>query len=120
MLNLKCVLQQKKKKTKKGGGNSFDGLLEAGINASIEALENNHNLHQRILLDYGNGFNQANMLVLRNPSVFNFYDLPAMSLPVNTSESALPVVLMAVGRRGCDRDLLAMCAALQAQMSTLK
>ena len=65
-------------------------------------------------------FNQANMLVLRNPSVFNFYDLPAMSLPVNTTESALPVGLMAVGRRGCDRDLLAMCAALQAQMSTLK
>ena len=65
-------------------------------------------------------FNQANMLVLRNPSVFNFYDLPAMSLPVNTTGSALPVGLMAVGRRGCDRDLLAMCAALQAQMSTLK
>jgi hypothetical protein len=59
---IKPWLQQKKKKTKERGGNSFDGLLEAGINASIEALESNNNLHQRILLDYGNGFNQANML----------------------------------------------------------
>lgn len=59
---IKPWLQQKKKKTKKGGGNSFDGLVEAGMNASVEALENNNNLAQRILIDYGNGFNQANML----------------------------------------------------------
>ena len=59
-------------------------------------------------------FSQANLLVLRNPSVFNFYDLPALSLPIAQAAGALPVGLMLVGRRGRDRELLAMGAALQA------
>jgi len=58
-------------------------------------------------------FTQANLLVLRNPSVFNFYDLPALSLPIAQPAGALPVGLMAVGRRGGDRALLAIGAALQ-------
>ncbi|QNP48274.1 amidase [Diaphorobacter aerolatus] len=53
-------------------------------------------------------FNTANMLVLRNTSVFNFYDLPAMSLPINVGAAAMPVGLMVVARRNCDLDLLAM------------
>ena len=65
-------------------------------------------------------FNQANLLVLRNTSVFNFYDLPALSLPIRTGVGHLPVGLMAVGRRGCDRELLAICAALQSQLATLQ
>lgn len=65
-------------------------------------------------------FNQANMLVLRNTSVFNFYDLPAMSIPINVGPDRLPVGLMVVGRRDADIDLLAICAALQAQVETLK
>ena len=64
-------------------------------------------------------FNQANMLVLRNTSVFNFYDLPAMSLPIQVGEGHLPVGLMVVGHRGRDRDLLAICAALQSQVQAL-
>lgn len=58
-------------------------------------------------------FTQANMLILRNPSVFNFYDLPALSLPIAQPAGALPVGLMVVGRRGQDRALLAIGAALQ-------
>jgi len=58
-------------------------------------------------------FTQANLLVLRNPSVFNFYDLPALSLPIAQPAGALPVGLMVVGRRGGDRALLAIGAALQ-------
>lgn len=58
-------------------------------------------------------FVQANLLVLRNPSVFNFYDLPALSLPIAQPPGALPVGLMVVGRRGRDRELLAIGAALQ-------
>ena len=65
-------------------------------------------------------FNQANMLMLRNPSVFNFYDLPAMSLPIQRAPSQLPVGLMVVGKRSCDQDLLAICIALQTQIDLLK
>lgn len=65
-------------------------------------------------------FNHANMLVLRNTSVFNFYDLPAMSIPINVGSGKLPVGLMVVGRRDGDTDLLAICAALQSQVQALK
>lgn len=57
-------------------------------------------------------FLRVNALLLRNPSVFNFFDLPALSLPLprtgNTS-----VGLMLVGRRGADRELLAVGAAIE-------
>ncbi|GAB1385575.1 amidase [Melaminivora sp.] len=61
-------------------------------------------------------FMRANALMLRNPSVFNFYDLPALSLPMGRMASAggLPFGLMLVGQRQCDRQLLALAAALQA------
>jgi aspartyl-tRNA(Asn)/glutamyl-tRNA(Gln) amidotransferase subunit A len=59
-------------------------------------------------------FNQANGLVLRNPSVFNFYDLPAISLPLPHVVGALPTGLMVVGRRGEDHVLLGIAAALEA------
>ena len=71
-------------------------------------------------LSTADAFNQANMLVLRNTSVFNFYDLPAMSLPIRVGTGQLPVGLMVVARRHCDRDLLAMCAALQSQVDSLR
>ncbi len=58
-------------------------------------------------------FLRANALVLRNPSVFNFYDLPALSLPAGRSGS-LPFGLMLVAQRGRDRDLLALAAAIEA------
>lgn len=59
-------------------------------------------------------FTRANLLALRNPSVFNFYDLPAISLPLARPAGALPVGMMLVGRRGQDRNLLALASALQA------
>jgi aspartyl-tRNA(Asn)/glutamyl-tRNA(Gln) amidotransferase subunit A len=58
-------------------------------------------------------FIRTNLLALRTPSVFNFYDLPALSLPIARPAGALPAGLMVVGRRGRDRDLLAIGAALQ-------
>ena len=57
-------------------------------------------------------FMRANALVLRNPSVFNFYDLPALSLPAGRA-AGLPFGLMLVAQRGRDRELLALAAALQ-------
>ncbi|MDP3750580.1 MAG: amidase [Polaromonas sp.] len=57
-------------------------------------------------------FLRTNALLLRNPSVFNFFDLPALSLPLARG-SGLAVGLMLVGRRGRDRDLLALGAAVE-------
>ena len=59
-------------------------------------------------------FSRVNALLLRNPSVFNFFDLPALSLPL-PRDGKPAVGLMLVGRRGCDRELLALGAALELQ-----
>lgn len=65
-------------------------------------------------LDNEDAFHYANMLMLRNPSVFNFYDLPAISLPLPRTTGAMPVGLMLVGQRHADRAVLAMAAAFEA------
>jgi len=61
-------------------------------------------------------FMRVNALVLRNTSVFNFYDLPALSLPLPRA-GKLPVGLMVVGRRNADRELLAIGAAIEALLA---
>ena len=60
----------------------------------------------------------ANALVLRNPSVFNFYDLPAISLPLGRSAGAPAIGLMAVGKRHADAALLAWALALEKTLGT--
>ncbi len=57
-------------------------------------------------------FLRTNALLLRNPSVFNFFDLPALSLPLPL-QGGLALGLMLVGRRGADRELLALGAAVE-------
>lgn len=61
-------------------------------------------------------FNSTNMLVLRNPSVFNFYDLPAASMPIPFILSPMPIGLMLVGRRAQDRELFEICSAIEDHM----
>jgi aspartyl-tRNA(Asn)/glutamyl-tRNA(Gln) amidotransferase subunit A len=68
-------------------------------------------------LSEAGAFMRANLLLLRNPSVFNFFDLPALSLPVPTGDG-LPVGLMLVGRRNADRELLAIGAAVEALLAS--
>lgn len=58
-------------------------------------------------------FMKANALILRNTSVFNFYDLPALSMPAPHSGQELPVGLMFAGQRLSDRTLLSVGVALQ-------
>lgn len=70
-------------------------------------------------LDDEDLFHRTNMLVLRNPSVFNFYDLPAVSLPLPRHSGEMPVGWMLVGKRNADRELLAVAAALEQFMRTL-
>jgi aspartyl-tRNA(Asn)/glutamyl-tRNA(Gln) amidotransferase subunit A len=56
------------------------------------------------------GFRDANRLLLRNTAIANFFDLCAISLPL--CGGALPVGLMLVARRGHDRHLFALAAAV--------
>lgn len=70
-------------------------------------------------LDDEDLFHRTNMLVLRNPSVFNFYDLPAVSLPLPRQRGEMPAGWMLVGKRNADRELLAVAAALEQFLQTL-
>ncbi len=54
---------------------------------------------------------RINMLALRNPSLWNFLDRPAVSLPMATG--GLPAGLMLVGKRGHDRNLLRVARAAE-------
>ena len=56
-------------------------------------------------------FNSKNMLLLRNTSTWNFFDMCAISLPI--PGSGLPVGLMLVARNGHDRRLFALAAAIE-------
>jgi aspartyl-tRNA(Asn)/glutamyl-tRNA(Gln) amidotransferase subunit A len=56
-------------------------------------------------------YRRLNALVLRNPSLWNFLDLPAVSLPARSG--GLPAGLMLVGARGGDRRLLSLALAVE-------
>lgn len=60
-------------------------------------------------------FGQKNMLALRNTVLANFFDLCAITLPI--PNTALPVGLMLVGRRGADASILSIAAAVEAHMA---
>ena len=57
----------------------------------------------------------TNGLVLRNPSLANFLDRCAISLPAHRAGEA-PVGLMLMGETGGDRRLLAVAAAVEANL----
>jgi aspartyl-tRNA(Asn)/glutamyl-tRNA(Gln) amidotransferase subunit A len=56
-------------------------------------------------------FNTKNMLLLRNPLIWNFFDMCAISLPL--PRNGLPVGLMLVARNGADRRLFGIAAAVE-------
>ena len=56
-------------------------------------------------------FARKNAMVLRNTSVWNFFDCCAISLPIRGA--ALPVGLMLVARYGHDRELFSIAAAAE-------
>ncbi|TGQ89086.1 amidase [Mesorhizobium sp. M8A.F.Ca.ET.208.01.1.1] len=57
------------------------------------------------------GFTERNALLLRNTAIANFFDLPAISLPVEGLPGA---ALMMIGQSGRDRRLLAMARSVEA------
>ena len=58
-------------------------------------------------------FGEANQAMLRNPSVGNFLDRCAATVPVHEPGSA-PVGLMLMGEHGADDEILAISAAVEA------
>jgi aspartyl-tRNA(Asn)/glutamyl-tRNA(Gln) amidotransferase subunit A len=63
-------------------------------------------------LGVGDAARIANAMLLRNPSIANFFDRCAISLPCHRAGDA-PVGLMLVGENGADRKLLAIAAAVE-------
>jgi aspartyl-tRNA(Asn)/glutamyl-tRNA(Gln) amidotransferase subunit A len=61
-------------------------------------------------------YGRVNLLALRNPTVTNFLDRCAISIPCHESGAA-PVGLMIMGPQGADRRLLAIAAAVEALVS---
>ncbi|MNO81794.1 amidase [compost metagenome] len=57
-------------------------------------------------------FGQTNLLMLRNPSVANFLDRCAISLPCHEHGQA-PVGLMLMGEQGADRRILGIARAVE-------
>lgn len=58
------------------------------------------------------GFNARNRLLLRNTGIANFFDLCAISIPM-PHPGPLPTGLQIVGRRGQDRRLMQIAAAVE-------
>lgn len=56
---------------------------------------------------------RLNALILRNPSIINFLDRCAVTLPIHEA-GAMPIGLMVVGERGGDRHLLAVARGIEA------
>jgi aspartyl-tRNA(Asn)/glutamyl-tRNA(Gln) amidotransferase subunit A len=67
-------------------------------------------------LESDEAYGRLNLLVLRNPSVANFLDRCAISIPCHRAGAA-PVGLMLMGAHGADQRLLAVAAAAEAQVS---
>ena len=61
-------------------------------------------------------YRRLNALILRNPSVINFLDRCAATLPIQPPGSA-PVGLMVVGEHAGDRRLLAVAAGIEAALA---
>ncbi len=61
--------------------------------------------------------NRTNLLLLRNPSLANFLDRCALSLPCHQQDEA-PVGLMLMGEHGGDRRLLAIGKAVELALAT--
>lgn len=60
-------------------------------------------------------YRRINMLILRNPSLFNFLDRCALTLPIQ-AKGELPAGLMVIGETMGDRRLLAVGRALEAAL----
>ena len=58
-------------------------------------------------------FDRINLMALRNPTVANLLDRPAISLPCGYSPEGMPFAISLMGRHGEDRVLLGIAAELE-------
>jgi aspartyl-tRNA(Asn)/glutamyl-tRNA(Gln) amidotransferase subunit A len=70
-------------------------------------------------LEADDAYRRTNMLVLRNPSIANFLDCCAISIPCHRAGEA-PVGLMLFGQHGADRRLLSIAAAVEQVVSPVR
>ncbi len=61
-------------------------------------------------------YRHLNALILRNPSVINFLDRCAVTIPIQPPGTA-PIGLMVIGEHGADRRLLAMAQGIEAALA---
>jgi len=61
-------------------------------------------------------YRHLNALILRNPSVINFLDRCAVTIPIGRADTP-PVGLMAIGEHGTDRRLLALGRGIEAALA---
>jgi aspartyl-tRNA(Asn)/glutamyl-tRNA(Gln) amidotransferase subunit A len=61
-------------------------------------------------------YRHLNALILRNPSVINFLDRCAVTIPIQQADTP-PVGLMVIGEHGADRRLLALARGIEAALS---
>jgi aspartyl-tRNA(Asn)/glutamyl-tRNA(Gln) amidotransferase subunit A len=66
--------------------------------------------------EHDEDYRRLNALILRNPSVINFLDRCAATIPIQPPGAA-PVGLMVVGEHGGDRRLLAASAGIEAALA---
>jgi aspartyl-tRNA(Asn)/glutamyl-tRNA(Gln) amidotransferase subunit A len=64
----------------------------------------------------GEAARAANLLLLRNPAIANFFDRCAISIPCHKAGDA-PVGLMLIGENGGDRKLLSIAAAVEKRVA---
>ena len=85
----------------------FDALILPTVPIIAPALRD---------LEADDAYRSTNLLLLRNPSLANFFDRCAISLPCHRPGDA-PVGLMLIGERGADRKLQAIAAAIEKAVS---
>src|SRR5438874_10260865 len=61
-------------------------------------------------------YRHLNALILRNPSVINFLDRCAITIPIQPPGTP-PVGLMVIGEHGADRRLLALAQGIEAALA---
>ena len=86
----------------------FDGLIYPTVPMIAPLLAT---------LDADSEYARLNALALRNPSVANFLNTCAISIPIHQGDEA-PVGLNIVGHAGRDEELLAVAASLEALLRT--
>lgn len=70
-------------------------------------------------LEDDQNYGRVNLIMLRNPSIVNFLDGCAISVPCHAPGEA-PVGLMIVGERGADQRLIAIARAIEESLSSAR